>query len=92
MRVTRHLAGDSPVFMTAVLQYLTKEVLTTAGYYCKLKEKQMIAPSHLQRTMKEDEELCDLLANVELHSSSSPLFKYKSPSCSSTNVITCSQV
>ena len=39
MRVTRHLAADSPVFMAAVLQYLTKEVLTTAGYYCKLKEK-----------------------------------------------------
>ena len=39
MRVTRHLAADSPVFMAAVLQYLTKEVLTTAGYYCQLKNK-----------------------------------------------------
>ena len=92
MRVTRHLAGDSPVFMAAVLQYLTKEVLSTAGYYCQLKNKQMIAPSHLLRTMKEDEELCDLLATVELHGSRSPLFKSQSPSCSSSNVITCSQV
>ena len=86
------MAADSPVFMAAVLQYLTKEVLTTAGYYCQLKKKQMIAPSHLQRTMKEDEELCDLLATVELHGSHSPLFKSQSPSCSSSNVITCSQV
>ena len=83
MRVTRHLATDSPVFMAAVLQYLTKEVLTTAGYYCKLKEKQMIAPSHLQRTMKEDEELCDLLATVELYGSEPSLFKSQSLSSSS---------
>ena len=92
MRVTRHLAGDSPVFMAAVLQYLTKEVLTTAGYYSKLKSKEMIAPSHLQRTMKEDEELCDLLAYVELHGPHPHLFKPQSSSCSSSNVLTCSQV
>jgi hypothetical protein len=72
---------------------LTKEVLTTAGYYCKLKDKQMIAPSHLQRTMKEDEELCDLLATVELYGSGTPLFKSPPLSCSSVaNIITCSQV
>ena len=47
MRVTRRLSQDSSVFMAAVLQYLSKEILSTAGYLSKLKNKRLISPSHI---------------------------------------------
>jgi hypothetical protein len=50
--------------MAAVLQYLSKEILSTAGYLSKLKNKRLISPSHIYKKLKEDCELNDLAADI----------------------------
>ncbi|CAF3246001.1 unnamed protein product [Rotaria socialis] len=74
-RVHRHLrkgsyservAGGSPVYLAAVLEYLSAEILELAGNAARDNKKTRIIPRHLQLAVRNDEELNRLLNHVTI--------------------------
>jgi len=74
-RIHRHLrkgnfgeriAAGSPVYLAAVLEYLSAEILELAGNAARDNKKTRIIPRHLQLAVRNDEELNRLLGGVTI--------------------------
>lgn len=74
-RIKRHLRGvmignrispGSAVYMAAVLEYLTAEVVELAGVVCKGEKKARITPRMLKLAIDNDDELKKLLNNTTI--------------------------
>lgn len=65
-RFAQRIGAGAPVYLAAVLEYLTAEILELAGNAAKENKKQRVVPRHILLAVRNDEELNMLLRNVTI--------------------------
>lgn len=58
------IGAGAPVFLAAVLEYLTAELLETAGLVAKDAKRSRITPHHIQLAVNKDDDLAALLKGI----------------------------
>ncbi|XP_070607107.1 histone H2A.J-like [Erythrolamprus reginae] len=65
-RYAERISPGASVYLTAVLEYLTAELMELAGNAAHQNKKHRIGPRHIQLAVRNDEELNKLFTNVTI--------------------------
>lgn len=65
-KYAERISASCPIYLAAVLEYLSAEILELAGNAAKENKKSRILPRHLQLAIRNDDELNTLLQKVTI--------------------------